>query len=161
MSPWQPCHPACDETPGTKGLFYGVCSYLDCFLVLGYFTFPASDEATLIILRRRLKEPSPVPPHVTNLVQDLRLRIPQSSQLFFNGRGYGKFYVSPKGYVTYILYTQPNTGRQVPGIVVTNLFCDIFVRRMNKGYELLNCVAVYFDRYVPTFRRKPLALSSG
>ena len=66
----------------------------------------------------------------------------------------------PKGYVTYIFYAQADTGRQVPGIEVTNLFCDIFVRRMNKGYELLNCEAVYFDRYVPTFRRKPLAQSS-
>jgi hypothetical protein len=38
-------------------------------------------------------------------------------------RGYGKFYVCPKRYVRYLFYKQPNTGRQVPGIVVTNLFC--------------------------------------
>jgi len=76
-------------------------------------------------------------------------------------RGYGKFNVCCERHVRYIFYTQPNTGRQVPGIVVTNLFRDIFVCRMNKGYDLLNCDAVYFDRYVPTFRRKPLALSSG
>ena len=75
-------------------------------------------------------------------------------------RGYGKFFVCPKWYVRYILYTQPDTGRQVLGIVVTNLFSNIFVRRMNKGYDLLNYDAAYFDRYVPTFRRKPLALSS-
>jgi len=68
--------------------------------------------------------------------------------------------VCPKGYIRYTFYTQPNRGRQVPGIVVTNLFCDIFVRRMNKGYDLLNCDVGYFDRYIATFRRKRLAQSS-
>lgn len=87
VSPWQPSHPACDETPSTRGLFYDVFNsfvrsfvrLFACFLVLRHFTFPASDVETLIIVKSPCLETLPFPPHGTTLVPDLWLRIAQSA----------------------------------------------------------------------------------